>query len=143
MGAVVDRLGFVDRLWFMVDRLGFMVDRLWFMVDRLWFMVGGGGRVGRLGLRGDWGALVGDLRHVAVVMVCCVLHMLDTAVRKLDRVGPCHHIPIRCLPGTEVGLAVVICHGVLIAVWLRRVLLLLVVVHRLWFVVHRLVVDRL
>ena len=91
-GAVVDRLGFVDRLWFMVDRfgfmvdrLGFMVDRLWLMVDRLWFMVGGGGRVVRLGLGVDRGALVGDLCHVAVVVVCCVLHMLDTPVRKLER----------------------------------------------------------
>jgi len=100
-GAVVDRLGFVDRLWFMVDRfgfmvdrLGFMVDRLWLMIDRLWFMVGRGGRVVRLGLGVDGGALVGDLCHVAVVVVCCVLHMLDTPVRKLDRVGSCHHIPV-------------------------------------------------
>ena len=94
---MVDRLGFVDRLWFMVDRfgfmvdrLGFMVDRLWLMVDRLWFMVGGGGRVVRLGLGVDWGALVGDLRHIAVVVVCCVLHMLDTPIRKLER-GECRH----------------------------------------------------
>merc|ERR1712045_36486 len=112
----------VDRLWFMVDRLGFMVDRLGVMVDWLWFMVGGGGRVVRLGLGIDWGALVGDLCHVAVVVICCVLHMLDTAVRKLDRVGSCHHIPIRCLPSTEVCLAVVVCHGILVAVRLRRVL---------------------
>ena len=103
-GAVVDRLGFVDRLWFMVDgfgfmvdrlwfmvdRFGFMVDRLWFMVDRLWFMVGGGGRMVRLGLGVDWGALVGDLCHIAVVVVCCVLHMLDTAVRKLE-IEKCRH----------------------------------------------------
>ena len=88
---MVDRLGFVDRLWFMVDGFGFMVDRLWFMVDRLWFMidrlgfmVGGGGRVVGLGLGVDWGALVGDLCHIAVVVVCCILHMLDTTVRKLE-----------------------------------------------------------
>ena len=94
---MVDRLGFVDRLWFMVDRFGFMVDRLWFMVDRfgfmvdrLWFMVGGGGRMVRLGLGVDWGALVGDLCHIAVVVVCCVLHMLDTAVRKLE-IEKCRH----------------------------------------------------
>ena len=89
-GAVVDRLGFVDRLWFMVDRFGFMVDRLGFMVDRLWLMVGGGGRVVRLGLGVDWGALVGDLCHIAVVVVCCVLHMLDTPVRKLEK-KECRH----------------------------------------------------
>ena len=49
--------------------------------------IGRGGSVG-FGFRIDWGALVGDLGHVAVVVVGGVLDVLDSAVWQGHRVGP-------------------------------------------------------
>ena len=55
---------------------------------------GGGGVVGGLGggmVGGDivivGGALIGHLSHVSVDIISVVVDMLDSAVRKVDRVG--------------------------------------------------------
>ena len=83
-------------------------------------MVGGlGGDIG-LGLRVDWGALVGDLSDVAVDVVGSVLHGLDPAVRKGDLVRARDNtVGIAGLSGVEVGLGVVIGNtvGVGVGLW--------------------------
>jgi len=66
-----------------------------------------------LGLRVDWGALVGHLGHVAVHVVGCVLHGLDTAVREGDGVGPGDNtVGIACLGSVEVSLGVIVSHAI-------------------------------
>ena len=73
---------------------------------------GGGGDV-RLGLGVDSGALVGHVSDVAVIAVGGVLHVLDTAVREGNGVGAGNvGGTIGLLGGVEVGLGVVISHGV-------------------------------
>ena len=86
-------------------------------------MVGGlGGDIG-LGLRVDWGALVGDLSDVAVDVVGSVLHGLDPAVRKGDLVRARDNtVGIAGLSGVEVGLGVVIGNTVGVGVRLRGLL---------------------
>ena len=86
-------------------------------------MVGGlGGDIG-LGLRVDWGALVGDLSDVAVDVVGSVLHGLDPAVRKGDLVRARDNtVGIAGLSGVEVGLGVVIGNTVGVSVRLRGLL---------------------
>ena len=70
---------------------------------------GGGGSVGGRGLGVDSGALVGHIGDIAVISVGGVLHVLDSAVGKSDRVGSGHVAgAIRSLLGLEVGLGVVI-----------------------------------
>merc|ERR1740123_2248199 len=87
------------------------------------------GMVGRLGgdiwlgLRVDRGALIGDLSHVAVDMISSVLHGLDPAVRKGDRVRAGDNtVSIASLSGVEVGLGVVIGNTVGVGVRLRGLL---------------------
>ena len=79
-------------------------------------MVGGGrgGLVTTGGLlRVDGGALVGDVSDEAVITVGSVLHMLDPAVGKGNRVRSGNvGGAVRGLLGLEVGLGVVISHGV-------------------------------
>jgi len=77
----------------------------------------GGGRgslVTTDGLLGiDSGALIGDVSDEAVITVGGVFHMLDPAVRKGDRVRSGNvGGAVRGLLGLEVGLGVVISHGV-------------------------------
>ena len=77
----------------------------------------------RFSFRIDWSSLVGDLSHVAVVMVCSVLDMLDPAVRESHGVGARHHLAVTALSSIEVGLGVIISHsvlegvGLLLALW--------------------------
>merc|ERR1740123_761317 len=72
-------------------------------------MVGGLGGDIWLGLRVDRGALIGDLSHVSVDMICSVLHGLDPAVGKGDGVRAGHNtVGIAGLSGVEVGLGVVV-----------------------------------
>ena len=73
-------------------------------------MVSGlGGDIG-LGLGVDRGALVGDLGDVAVDVVGGVLHVLDPAVGKGNRVGALSVTSsVRRLGSIEVRLGVVIC----------------------------------
>ena len=73
----------------------------------------GGGRDVGLGFRIDGSSLVGDLCHVAVVVVRGVLDVLDPAVRESHGVGPGHHLAVTGLRGVEVGLGVVVSHSVL------------------------------
>jgi len=117
----------VDRLWFMVCRGRLVVDRLRFMIGRCWRMV-------RFLLWIVSSSLVGHLSLVSIVVVSSVLDMLDTAIRKLDRVGAANNIAIRCLSSPEVCLTVIISNSILIGVWLRRVFFL--VVNRFWCMVH-------
>ena len=77
----------------------------------------------------DWSSLVGDLSHVPVVMVDCVLDVLDPAVRESHRVGAGHHLAITTLRSIEVSLGVIISHSVLEGVGL---LLALGLVVRSW-----------
>ena len=85
-------------------------------------MVGGGWCVW-LGLGVDRGALVGDLSHIAVHMVSCVLHVLDPAVRESHRVRARDNtVGITCLGGIEVGLGVVVGDTVGVGVRLRGLL---------------------
>ena len=78
-----------------------------------WSRLVGGGRGVRLGLRVGSGSLVGDISDVSVISVGAVLHVLDSAIGKshgvstLDVAGT-----IGGLLGVEVGLGVVISHGV-------------------------------
>jgi len=74
---------------------------------------GGGGSVGGRGLGVDSGALVGHIGDIAVISVGGVLHVLDSAVGKSDRVSSGHVAgAIRLLLGVEVRLGVVISDGV-------------------------------
>ena len=78
--CVVSRGRFVvDRLWLMICRGRLVVDRLGFMIGRCWRMV-------RFLLWIVSSSLVGHLSLVSIVVVSSVLDMLDTAIRKLDRV---------------------------------------------------------
>jgi len=124
----------VDRLWFMICRGRLVVDRLWFVIDRLRFMIGRRWRMVRFLLWIVSSSLVGHLSLVSIVVVSSVLDMLDTAIRKLDRVGAANNIAIRCLSSPEVCLTVIISNSILIGVWLRRVFFL--VVNRFWCMVH-------
>jgi len=117
----------VDRLWFMVCRGRLVVDRLRFMIGRCWRMV-------RFLLWIVSSSLVGHLSLVSIVVVSSVLDMLDTAIRKLDRVGAANNIAIRCLSSPEVCLTVIISNSILIGVRLRGVFFL--VVDRFWCMVH-------
>ena len=160
----------VSRGRFVVNRGRFMVCggrcvicRSRLMIDRLWFMVGRGRLVvgrGRLMVGRGWrmvrfllwivsSSLIGHLRLVSIVVVSSVLDMLDTAIRKLDRVGATDNIAIRCLSSPEVCLTVIISHSILIGVGLRRVFFLVVdrfrlMVDRFWCMVgrFRFMVDR-
>merc|ERR1740123_2745834 len=86
-------------------------------------MVGGLGGDIWLGLRGDRGALIGDLSHVAVDMISSVLHGLDPAVGKRDGVRAGHNtVGIARLSSVEVGLGVVIGNTVGVGVRLRGLL---------------------
>jgi len=75
---------------------------------------GGGGLVATSGgLRVDSGALIGHISDESVIAVGGVLHMLDPAVGKSNRVGSGNvGGTIGGLLGLEVGLGVVISHGV-------------------------------
>jgi len=74
--------------------------------------VGGGGLVWLL-LGVDSGALVGHIGHVAVVSVRGVLHVLDSAIGKSDGVGSLDvGGTIGGLLTVEVGLGVIVSHGV-------------------------------
>ena len=86
-------------------------------------MVSGlGGDIG-LGLGVDRGALVGDLGDVAVDVVGGVLHMLDPAVGKGDRVRSRDNtVGIAGLSSVEVGLGVVVGNTVGVGVGLRGLL---------------------
>lgn len=126
--CVVSRGRFVvDRLWFMICRGRLVVDRLGFMIGRCWRMV-------RFLLWIVSSSLVGHLSLVSIVVVSSVLDMLDTAIRKLDRVGAANNIAIGCLPSPEVSLTVIISNSILIGVRLRGVFFL--VVDRFWCMVH-------
>ena len=77
-----------------------------------------------LGLRVDGGALVGDLRHIAVDVVGSVLHVLDPAVREGDGVRAGHNtVGIAGLSSVEVGLGVVVGNSVGVGVGLWELLL--------------------
>ena len=86
-------------------------------------MVSGlGGDIG-LGLGVDRGALVGDLGDVAVDVVGGVLHVLDPAVGKGDRVRSRDNtVGIAGLSSVEVGLGVVVGNTVSVGVGLRGLL---------------------
>ena len=86
-------------------------------------MVSGlGGDIG-LGLGVDRGALVGDLRDVSVDVVGGVLHVLDPAVGKGDRVRSRDNtVGIAGLSSVEVGLGVVVGNTVGVGVGLRGLL---------------------
>ena len=86
-------------------------------------MVSGlGGDIG-LGLGVDRGALVGDLGDVAVDVVGSVLHVLDPAVGKGDRVRSRDNtVGIAGLSSIEVGLGVVVGNTVGVGVGLRGLL---------------------
>jgi len=82
---------------------------------RLGVVGGGGGSLvtasGSLGV--DSGALVGDVSDEAVIAVGGVLHVLDPTVRKGNRVRSGNvGGAVRGLLGLEVGLGIVISHGV-------------------------------
>ena len=81
-------------------------------------------------------SLISDLSNVSIVMVSSILDMLDSSIRKLNRVGATNNISIRCLSSSEVGLAVVISYSILIAVRFWWVFLLFMV-DRFWLVVDR------
>ena len=125
----------VGRLWFMVGRCRLVIDRLRLMVGRCRGMV-------RFLLWIVSSSLIGHLCLVSIVVVSGVLDMLDTAVRKLDRVGATDNIAIRCLSSPEVCLTVIIGHSILISVRLRGVFFLMV--DRFWLMVNRFwgMVDR-
>ena len=86
-------------------------------------MVSGlGGDIG-LGLGVDGGALVGDLGDISVDVVGSVLHVLDPAVGKGDRVRSRDNtVGITGLSGVEVGLGVVVGNTVGVGVGLRGLL---------------------
>jgi len=135
----------VDRLWLMVDRLRFMIDRFWRVIwgrfwswmvgSRFWCIARSRRMVGFL-LRIMRSSLISDLSNISIVMVSGVLDMLDSSIRKLNRVGATDNISIRCLSSSEVGLAVVISYSILIAVRFWWVFLLFMV-DRFWLVVDR------
>jgi len=129
---LIDRLRMVDWFYRLVRCWGRMVYRLRFVGSRSWMvyrlrLVRCWGRMVRLLLWVVGGAFIGDLSHVSVVVVSGVLHMLSSPVRKLDGVGASHHISIRALPCSEVSLAVVIGHCILISVRLCRIFLFFMV----------------
>jgi len=134
---VIDRLWFViDRLWFVIDRLRFVIYRLWFVVnwsrfviDRLWRMVGFLLRIMR-------SSFISDLSHITIVMIGSVLDMLNSSIRKLDRIGTTDYISIRCLSSSKVGLAVIISYSILIAIGFWWVFLFFMV-DRFWLVIDR------
>jgi len=96
--------------------------------------VGGGGLVWLL-LGVDSGALVGHIGHVAVVSVRGVLHVLDSAIGKSDGVGSLDvGGTIGGLLTVEVGLGVIVSHGVGEGVGGDLVGVLLSVVSRGWLV---------
>ena len=94
-------------------------------------------------------SLISDLGYITVVVVSSVRHMLSSPVRESNGVGTCrvqtqigwfvsylyiracYDISIRGLASSEVRLAVIISHCVLVGVGLWRVLLLLLMVDRL------------
>merc|ERR1719297_615874 len=76
-------------------------------------MVGRGGGVVGLGLRVDSCSLVGHISDISVISVAGVLHVLDSAVRKGNRVGSGDVAgTIGLLLSVEVGLGVVISNSV-------------------------------
>jgi len=96
--------------------------------------VGGGGLVWLL-LGVDSGALVGHIGHVAVVSVRGVFHVLDSAIGKSDGVGSLDvGGTIGGLLTVEVGLGVIVSHGVGEGVGGDLVGVLLSVVSRGWLV---------
>jgi len=134
---------------FMVCRSRLMIDRGWLVIGRGRFMVGRGWRMIRFLLWIVSSSLIGHLRLVSIVVVSGVLDMLDTAIRKLDRVGATDNIAIRSLSSPEVCLTVIISHSILIGVGLRGVFFLVVdrfrfMVDRFWCMVgrFRFMVDR-
>merc|ERR1711887_138713 len=68
-------------------------------------------------LRVDSSALVGHLSHVSVNIVGVVVDMLDTAIRKVDRVGalPCSSA-IVSLRSIKASSRVVVRHSILVGV---------------------------
>merc|ERR1719245_1837989 len=75
-------------------------------------LVSGGRGVG-LGLGVDSGSLVGDIGDISVITVAGVLHVLDSAVRKGNRVRSGDVAgTIGLLLSVEVGLGVVISDGI-------------------------------
>ena len=71
----------------------------------------GGGSMDSLGVLGS--SLVGHISNISIITVGGVGDMLDSAVRKSNRVGSLGIAgTIRGLLGVEVGLGVVISHGV-------------------------------
>ena len=96
---MVDRFWSIDRFRFVVDRLWLVIDRFW-GIDRLWLMVDRGLGIDRSGFmvnwsrmmvcRGRWvvgflfrvvrGSFIGNLSHIAIVVVSGVLDMLDPAI---------------------------------------------------------------
>merc|ERR1719480_299317 len=126
-----------------------MVCGGWLVIGRFWLMVGRSWRMIRFLLWIVSSSLIGHLRLVSIVVVSGVLDMLDTAVRKLDRVRATDNIAIRCLSSPEVCLTVIISHSILIGVGLRGVFFLVVdrfrfMVDRFWCMVgrFRFMVDR-
>merc|ERR1719480_768894 len=119
-----------------------MVCGGWLVIGRFWLMVGRSWRMVRFLLWIVSSSLIGHLRLVSIVVVSGVLDMLDTAIRKLDRVGATDNIAIRSLSSPEVCLTVIISHSILIGVGLRGVFFL--VVDRFWRMVgrFRFMVDR-
>merc|ERR1719480_621642 len=112
-----------------------MVCGGWLVIGRFWLMVGRSWRMIRFLLWIVSSSLIGHLRLVSIVVVSGVLDMLDTAVRKLDRVRATDNIAIRSLSSPEICLTVIISHSILIGVGLRGVFFL--VVDRFWLMVDR------
>ena len=80
-------------------------------------MVCRGGGIGGDSVRVLGCAVVGHLGHISVVVVDVVVHVLDPAVRKGNRVGALSVAgTIAALSGVEVGVGVVVGDGVVVSV---------------------------
>merc|ERR1719309_1159335 len=122
----------VRRQWGMISRSRGVVARCRGMVAGFRCMIGRSrcmvGRSRGVVLWGRGGvivslALVGDVGHESIVVVCSVSDVLSPPVRESHGVGP-DHVPlgVLALPGLVRGTRVVIVHSVLVAVRLRLLL---------------------
>jgi len=83
-----------------------------------WGMVSGGGMSNNWGSSIGWGSLVGDISNIAIIVIGMVADVLDSAIRKVDRVRTINDTSsIIVLSLLECSTGVVISNSVGVRIW--------------------------
>jgi len=87
-------------------------------VGNNWGMVSGGGMSNNWGSSIGWGSLIGDISNIAIIVIGMVADVLDSAIRKVDRVRTINDTSsIIVLSLLECSTGVVISNSVGVRIW--------------------------